>query len=60
MATFPILIVHFFLKINRVEGIDEIDKLSKFHQNPTKNDNFYCINKKKTNGWMDDGNHAMT
>ena len=29
-----------FLKINRVEAIDEIDKLCKFHENPTKNVDF--------------------
>ena len=25
-----------FLKINRVEAIDEMDKVCKFHKNPTK------------------------
>ena len=41
MATFPILIVwFFFLKIDRVKAIDEMDKLCKFHENPTKNVDF--------------------
>ena len=39
MATFPLLIVHFF-KIKRVEVIDKMDKLCKFHENPTKNVDF--------------------
>ena len=38
MVTFPLLIVRiFFFKINRVEAIDEMGKLCKFHVNPTKN-----------------------
>ena len=40
MATFPILIVHFFLTIDRVEAIGKIDKLCKFHENLTKNVDF--------------------
>ena len=39
MATFSIPIVR-FLKINRVEAIDEMDKVCKFHGNPTKNVDF--------------------
>ena len=41
MATFPILMVRFFfLLINRVEAIYEIDKLCKVHENLTKNEDF--------------------
>ena len=39
-----------FLKINRVEGIDEIDK---FHENPTKNEDFIAKTRKRlTDGRM--------
>ena len=27
----------FFFKINRVQAVDDIDKLCKFHENPTTN-----------------------
>ena len=37
---FPLLIVQIFSKINRVDAIDEIDKLCKFHKNKTKNVDF--------------------
>ena len=47
MATFPILIVPFFLKIDKVEAIDEIDKLCKFHENPTKNVDFVAYTRKR-------------
>ena len=40
MATFPVLIVRFFVKIKTVEAIDKMDKLCKFHEYPTKNENF--------------------
>ena len=41
MATFPIPIVRFsVLKINRIEDIDKMYKLCKFHKNPTKNVDF--------------------
>ena len=40
MASFPTIIVQFFFKNNRVEAIDEIDKLCKFHENPNKNTDF--------------------
>ena len=41
MATFPILIVQFFFyKINRVQAVDEIDKLCKFHKILTTNGYF--------------------
>ena len=29
-----------FFKINRVEAIDEMDKMCKFYENPTKNVDF--------------------
>ena len=45
-----------FLKINRVEAIDEVDKLCKFHEKSEQKERLYHINKKK----MDGGNHAMT
>ena len=37
MATFPLLIVQVFFKIVRVQAVDDIDKLCKFHENLTKN-----------------------
>ena len=40
MATFPILIVWFLLKIDGVEAIDKMDKLCKFHENVTKDVDF--------------------
>ena len=40
MATVPLLIFQFLFKINRVKAIDEIDKLCKFHENPTENVDF--------------------
>ena len=41
MATFPLLIVRFFFfKINTIETINEIEKLCKFHKNPSKNVHF--------------------
>ena len=50
----------FFFKINRVEAFDEMDKLCKFHENPTRTaDSSYRVNKKKTNA-RTDGNHSMT
>ena len=52
MAAFPLLIVNFF-KINRIEAIDELEKLCKFPENMTKR---LChVNKKKTkkDGWSD-------
>ena len=36
MATSPLLIVLFFSKINKVEAIEEMGKLCKFHENQTK------------------------
>ena len=38
MATLPLLIVQFFFfffKINRLQAVDDIDKLCKFHKNLT-------------------------
>ena len=55
------------MKIDRVEAIDEMDKLCKFQENPTKNIDLYFQKKKRkrltdgqTDGQVDDGNHAMT
>ena len=66
MAIFPLQIVHFFFfKINRVEAIDEMDKLCMFHENPTKNVD-YLVNKKKiltdgqTDGWMTKATHDIS
>ena len=39
MATFPTDFLIFF-KIKRVKAIDKMDKLCKFHENPTKNVDF--------------------
>ena len=40
MVTFLLLIVRSFFKINRVEAIDEMDKMCKFYKNQTKNADF--------------------
>ena len=37
---FPYWLSDCFIKINRVEAIDEIDKLCKFHKNPIRNVDF--------------------
>ena len=37
MATFPLLIVHFLFKVNRVQAVDDIDNLYKIHENMTTN-----------------------
>ena len=36
-ATFPLLIVRFFFKINRVQAVHDTDELCKFHENLTTN-----------------------
>ena len=40
MATFPLLIVSFF-KINRIQAVDNIDKLCKLYKNMTINE--HCM-----------------
>ena len=35
-----------FFKINRVQAVDDIDKLCKFHKNLTTKCRLYCVNKK--------------
>ena len=40
IATFPLLIVQFLFKINRVQAVEDIDKLCRFHKNLTKNVDF--------------------
>ena len=52
-----------FLKIKRVEAIDEMDKLYKFHENPTNVDFIVETRKRLTDGQTertDDRNYAMT
>ena len=40
MATFSHTDCPIFLKINRIEAMDEMDKFCEFHENPTKNIDF--------------------
>ena len=46
-----------------VEAIDEMDKMCKFHENPTKNVDFIALTRKILTDRRTDGqdvNHAMT
>ena len=52
MATFPLVIVWFIFKIDKVQSIDESNKLCKFHENLTKNVDFIALTR-KTNKWTD-------
>ena len=54
MATFPLLIVRFFFKIDRVRAVDDIDKLCKFHKNLTTNADFiaYTRNANFQHKWL--------
>ena len=40
LLLFPYWLSDFFIKINRIQAIDEMDKLCKFHENLTKNVHF--------------------
>ena len=46
MATFSLLIVRFFFKINRVQAVNDRDKKCKFHENLTTNADFYDYTRK--------------
>ena len=65
MATFPLLFVRSFYEIFTVQAIDKMDgQTVQVSQKPDQKCRLYRVNKKKTNGhadgWMDNGNHAMT